>query len=408
MSSGDEWSDQDLLLDEFDELTIEDRPKKLTKADFRQKIEENVLSLHKTTRLSPGLALLLLSEFHFNITVVSSMWFDDPKKLLNRVGLTEEDIQKLSVVTKRTINECPICCDRKTSGIALGCHHYVCHQCYRLIMEDQMALRRIFRITCFGNAECQLPVTLDAVSSDLKEKFWEIATDLYIMSLPDFHQCPECELVTQGSVCANGHSFCSDCGETPHLSLPCDFAKEWLQLVDSEHRSGDWILRNTKRCPKCHAQIEKAEGCNHMICYRCQNQFCWMCGLEWDQHTGSTFNCVRYVPASDQSQKEGKRWKSRVRYYSLRYDTHAHQEGLVPKAHQVLAWSFAFLCFCDQCNNRLILEDNVNDLEQATEKLIFHHASGQPSTPLIAYVKRRTASLEQFISESKWPLKKRF
>ena len=28
----------------------------------------------------------------------------------------------------------------------------------------------------------------------------------------------------------------------------------------------------------CRARIEKSEGCNHMTCYYCEFQFCWLCG----------------------------------------------------------------------------------------------------------------------------------
>lgn len=31
-------------------------------------------------------------------------------------------------------------------------------------------------------------------------------------------------------------------------------------------------------CPNCNAHIEKSEGCNHMTCYYCEFQFCWICG----------------------------------------------------------------------------------------------------------------------------------
>jgi E3 ubiquitin-protein ligase RNF19A len=34
-------------------------------------------------------------------------------------------------------------------------------------------------------------------------------------------------------------------------------------------------------CPYCKARIEKAEGCNHMTCYYCEFQFCWICGATY-------------------------------------------------------------------------------------------------------------------------------
>jgi hypothetical protein len=36
-------------------------------------------------------------------------------------------------------------------------------------------------------------------------------------------------------------------------------------------------------CPNCKAHIEKSEGCNHMTCYYCEFQFCWICGETYTQ-----------------------------------------------------------------------------------------------------------------------------
>jgi E3 ubiquitin-protein ligase RNF19A len=41
-------------------------------------------------------------------------------------------------------------------------------------------------------------------------------------------------------------------------------------------------------CPKCRTRVEKVEGCNHMTCYFCSFQWCWICG--------GTYTPDHYVP----------------------------------------------------------------------------------------------------------------
>ena len=59
------------------------------------------------------------------------------------------------------------------------------------------------------------------------------------------------------------------------------------------------------KCPKCKAPIYKSEGCNHMTCYRCNAEWCWICHMvteDYDSHfsPGSIFGCsgMMEVPQS--------------------------------------------------------------------------------------------------------------
>ena len=69
------------------------------------------------------------------------------------------------------------------------------------------------------------------------------------------------------------------------------------------------IIFLNSRCPNpcCNAPIQKNEGCNHVKCYRCKLDFCWICLEAWKKHssaTGGYFQCNRYEVSSKIIQKE--------------------------------------------------------------------------------------------------------
>ncbi len=60
----------------------------------------------------------------------------------------------------------------------------------------------------------------------------------------------------------------------------------WQEKCSNESETVNWILANTKKCPKCLARIEKNQGCNHMVCKNkgCKKEFCWVCMDDWCVH----------------------------------------------------------------------------------------------------------------------------
>jgi len=105
------------------------------------------------------------------------------------------------------------------------------------------------------------------------------------------------------------HRFCFECGEAVHWPLTCERLAEWKNRVSDEigkvdGENGDsgfnelaqkiWLKANTRPCPKCQVPIEKADGCNHMVCHSCHHEFCWICRQDWRLHstdTGGFFRC---------------------------------------------------------------------------------------------------------------------
>ncbi|KAH8065522.1 hypothetical protein JL720_12755 [Aureococcus anophagefferens] len=96
-----------------------------------------------------------------------------------------------------------------------------------------------------------------------------------------------------------GCNFCMRCGEEAHSPASCGLIAQWTEKCQNESETANWILANTKRCPKCQTRIEKNQGCNHMNCSQCKYEFCWMCMGDWADHgatTGGFYKCNKYDP----------------------------------------------------------------------------------------------------------------
>ncbi|CAE7586626.1 ari-1, partial [Symbiodinium sp. KB8] len=72
-----------------------------------------------------------------------------------------------------------------------------------------------------------------------------------------------------------GSAFCLGCGRGAHRPVSCSMLSSWLEKCEDESETANWIIVNTKRCPKCGVRIEKNQGCMHMKCGVCKHEFCW-------------------------------------------------------------------------------------------------------------------------------------
>ena len=48
------------------------------------------------------------------------------------------------------------------------------------------------------------------------------------------------------------------------MQVDCKTVNQWLRKNSAESENANWILANTKPCPKCKRPIEKNQGCMHM------------------------------------------------------------------------------------------------------------------------------------------------
>jgi ariadne-1 len=110
----------------------------------------------------------------------------------------------------------------------------------------------------------------------LLEKYSRMILEQFVSSSKQMRWCPApgCErIVMAGAGVANvkcgpggcGNAFCFKCGEEAHQPATCDELVMWTEKCQNESETANWILANTKRCPKCTTRIEKNQGCNHMV-----------------------------------------------------------------------------------------------------------------------------------------------
>ncbi|CAK7205428.1 hypothetical protein SEUCBS139899_008199 [Sporothrix eucalyptigena] len=80
-------------------------------------------------------------------------------------------------------------------------------------------------------------------------------------------------------------AFCSRCllswhGEFVYCSPP----RNTGELADEDKASLEYLAHHTTPCPTCAAPAQKTMGCNHMICFRCNTHFCYLCSSWLDSN----------------------------------------------------------------------------------------------------------------------------
>ena len=146
-------------------------------------------------------------------------------------------------------------------------------------------------ITC---PECSVALPHDTIKhilltnddSVLYERYVKLNLDRSLEQHPEFvwcaHGCGSGQL-NEGAT-MNSYVQCVNCSRLTcfkhrcpwHEDMTCD-EYEMPRNAGQQHASERWIKVHTKECSKCHAHIEKNEGCDHMTCSKCKYEFCWEC-----------------------------------------------------------------------------------------------------------------------------------
>eukprot|EP00980_Cylindrotheca_fusiformis_P007356 scaffold1525_cov142-Cylindrotheca_fusiformis.AAC.156 len=295
-------------------------------------------------------AAVLLREHNWRKEVLLELFFKNRDKLLTKCGVYHRCNPKVPLQT----DLCAICYDEMgDKRLAMPCGHVFCLDCWHDFCANAVEEGPVcVRATC-PEASCEEVMTeveVQKAAPDCSQKFLNYQLRSFVESSTLTRWCPGkgCERVACAQTASAmeqddnvAHcdgcctSFCMVCGEEPHAPSGCRDLALWNEKCRNESETANWILANTKSCPKCISRIEKNSGCNHMTCQRCRHEFCWICMGDWSDHganTGGYYKCNKYddgnsaSPVEDQSDAaRAKRELDRYLHYYKRY--HAHAEA---------------------------------------------------------------------------------
>ncbi|CAF1326214.1 unnamed protein product [Adineta ricciae] len=135
----------------------------------------------------------------------------------------------------------------------------------------------------------------------LYERFAKLNLDRSLEQHPEFiwcaHGCGSGQLNEGGTM--NMTVICTNCQKSTcfkhrspwHEGMTCE-EYDMPRNAGQQHASERWINGNTKACPKCHAHIEKNEGCDHMTCAKCKHEFCWQCLVSYAVKNSNIFEYI--------------------------------------------------------------------------------------------------------------------
>lgn len=400
--------------------------------DVLKEMNDCIQEVNKIFQIRPSLVKRLLVYFNWDKERLIDRYYSGNKQELFteagigdiQVKLSRTDLQRQnSSKTQSESGDCMVCYQSSQAIIGLSCHHQYCAVCWQRYFYTQIMDRGISEGICCMDSQCVLVVTEKFILSMLKEKkvkdkYNMLVAKSFVDSNKLLRWCPypdcgRCARVQSSEVrhivCLCKSEWCFRCGLAFHAPLnDCKLLKKWLQKAIDDSETTNWLVVNTKECPKCHAVIEKNGGCNHMVCSNnsCKHEFCWICLGDWKPHGSQWYACNKYKEDEAEKNKLTKQRAALQRYihYYNRYANHELSQkfekvlerkmqckmnamlqensmswievqfmkdgsDILRHSRCTLKYTYIFAYYLAPSNETAIFEENQRDLEHATETL---------------------------------------
>ncbi|XP_030748660.1 potential E3 ubiquitin-protein ligase ariadne-2 [Sitophilus oryzae] len=309
----DYYNDEDSDVEHIDLLKIDPEYfeyKCLSEEEIERLLNETVEDLSNRLRISLSLAKVLLHSHYWNSNEVIVKYEENPQQTLISSRI-DPPVPPRNIIFTPTHMTCPVCVTlhHVDRFFYLSCAHMFCKDCWTMHFEVQVNQGISTAISCMAR-DCVVLAPEDFVlkhlqhKTSIREKYQHFTFQDYVKSHPELRFCPgpNCSVIVHSNeikakrvVCDQCKTiFCFRCGCDYHAPTDCQVIKKWLTKCADDSETANYISAHTKDCPKCHICIEKNGGCNHMQCYNCKHDFCWMCLGDWKSHGSEYYECSRY------------------------------------------------------------------------------------------------------------------
>ena len=299
----------------------------LSHQDILKRMEEeieNVTSVYSDVTSTE--ARFLLPSCKWQAGEVIAALLDGKEKTFEKAGIRiHNTLNKVEEVRQSGSEvKCETCWNKISLKDAadLKCRHVFCVDCLGKSIIAHVN-ERIAKIYCPG-INCNYLISSDYIFKMLKNEksrscYIYLLTQIYIDSNPEVVLCPEpdCNVVIKSITpnmdynvkCSNGHKSCFKCQQPWHDPLDCVNLKKWLETRRQVGPTANWILENTKDCPKCGVTIQKDGIENHITCIWCDASWCWICTVMLHEHAGECsqitkqFSCYKALEKREELER---------------------------------------------------------------------------------------------------------
>jgi len=296
----------------------------------------------------------LLSHFSYDFEAAATAWFEDTRKVRETSGLIDAKTRRENseaAMSSGGARGCGICFE-DFPGDALtsvGCAHEFCDECWSGWVTSKVndGLPVVDTRCPMCPAKVSESMIRKFLSDKDEKKFDTFLRRSFLENNAKLRPCIgvdcECAIAVEqlpsnpvSVKCNCGAEFCFSCQSEPHVPVnDCEVAKKWLEKIHSDGANSEWMLANTKGCPKCHRPILKNGGCMHMHCSQCHCSFCWLCLGPWDNGPyACARRCNKYGGDKTGDENRRKRARDSLERYMFYYERYRAHEDAGKKAEQ--------------------------------------------------------------------------